>query len=129
MTAQELFNLTVGITGSTPSQAQSNLPTYLPILNTILSQTLKCENNNREYLALTPLTSSQVITGLSDVLTYQDYILRNVVVWGVAQLFALNDDDTIKSGFYETRFADGLNSNNHGIPTDIVDYYSLESEE
>lgn len=128
MTAQEIFNLTIGIMGITPSNAGSYVDTIIPQINTILAQTFKLENNNREFLGLTKLSSSQVITSLSNTLTYQDSVLRNVVVWGIAQLLSLSDDDVVKAGFFENRYADGMKLEAKYIPSDITDYYSVGTE-
>lgn len=129
MTAQELFTLVVGNMGITSANAGSYVDTYIPQLNTILSQTFNLENNNRTALGLTLLTEIPTVTALSDTLTYQDNILRKVVVWGVAGLFALSDDDTLRAGFFEDRFASYQQSESKYISSDITDYFSLESDE
>lgn len=128
MTAQELFNLTIGIMGITPSNAGSYVDTVIPQLNTVLAQTFNLENNNREYLGLEKLTSIPVVSSLSNTLTYQDNILRKVVVWGLAQLLSLSDDDVVKAGFFENRFADGMKLEGKYIASEITDYYTVESE-
>lgn len=128
MTVQELFKLTVGIIGVTSNNATSYLGTLVPQVNTILAQTFELENNNREYLGLELLTEIPEVTSVSDTLTYQDNVLRKVVVWGLAQLFALSDDDVVKAGFFENRFADYMKLESKFIETDITDYYSLESD-
>lgn len=128
MTVQELFKLTVGIIGVTANNATSYLGTLVPQVNTILAQTFELENNNREYLGLELLTEIPEVTSVSDILTYQDNVLRKVVVWGLAQLFALSDDDVVKAGFFENRFADYMKLESKFIKTDITDYYSLESD-
>lgn len=128
MTVQELFKLTVGIIGVTANNATSYLGTLVPQVNTILAQTFELENNNREYLGLELLTEIPEVTSVSDILTYQDNVLRKVVVWGLAQLFALSDDDVVKAGFFENRFVDYMKLESKFIETDITDYYSLESD-
>jgi len=128
MTVQELFKLTVGIIGVTANNATSYLGTLIPQVNTILAQTFELENNNREYLGLELLTEIPEVTSVTDILTYQDNVLRKVVVWGLAQLFALSDDDVVKAGFFENRFADYMKLESKFIETDITDYYSLESD-
>lgn len=127
MTAQELFDLSLSLMGLTSTEAQINENIYFSNLNIILSQTFGLENVNREYKELDVLTTPQVVSALSDVLTYQDNVLKNVVVFGVAQLLAMNDDDYDKSGFFEQRYADGMNREDKTVSSDIVDYYSTES--
>lgn len=129
MTVQELFTLTVGIMGITPANATSYNDALLPQVNTILAQTFNLENNNREFKGLTVLTSIPSVSSLSDVLTYQDNVLRKVVVWGLAQLLALSDDDVVKAGFFENRYADGMRLEGKFVASEITDYYALESDE
>lgn len=127
MTAQELFDLSLSLMGLTSTEAQISESIYFSNLNIILSQTFGLENVNREYKELDVLTTPQVVSALSDVLTYQDNVLKNVVVFGVAQLLAMNDDDYDKSGFFEQRYADGMNREDKTVSSDIIDYYSTES--
>lgn len=124
MTAQELFNLTVANMGMTPSNAQTLLEIYLPNLNTILADTFKLENNNRLYNDLPILTSMPTVTSLNDVLTYQENVVRNVVMWGVARQLALADDD-VKSSTYSFQYTQGFNNESKVIHSDIEDYYSI----
>lgn len=128
MTVQELFNLTVGIMGVTPANATSYIETVLPQVNTLLAQTFNLENNNREYSGVSVLTSIPTVSSLSDTLTYQENIVRKVLVWGLAQLLALSDDDVVKAGFFENRFADAMQLENKFIASDITDFYAVESE-
>jgi len=123
MTAQQLFDLTVGIMGVTPANATSYTDTIIPQINTILANTFSLENNNREYAGLVELTVIPTVAALSDNLTYQDNVLRNVVVYGLAQLLSLSDDDTIKAGFYETRYGDNYAKERKTIAEDPTDYY------
>lgn len=126
MTAQELFSLAVGRMGVTPSNATSYNDTIIPQINTILADTFTLENNVRVSLGLTPLTSIPEVTALSQTLTYQDSILKNCVAWGVCQLLALSDDDTIKSGFFESRYQLGKNKERKFNSSDIKDYFGGE---
>lgn len=132
MTAQQLFDLTVGVMGIQPENALSYTPTIIPQINMILAQTYNLENNNRKFYnltAVTPiaeLTAIPVVTSLSDNLTYQDNVLRKVVVWGLAQLLALSDKDTVLAGFYETRYADAQRTESKFINMDVEDYFGTE---
>jgi len=123
MTAQQLFDLTVGIMGVTPANATSYTDTIIPQINTILANTFSLENNNREYAGLVELTVIPTVAALSDNLTYQDNVLRNVVVYGLAQLLSLSDDDTIKAGFYETRYGDNFAQERKTNPAEPTAYY------
>lgn len=129
MTARELFTLTTGIMGITANNALNYEDTVVYQMNTIISQTFKLENNNREFLGISVLTDIPTISSLTDILTYQDNVLRNVVVFGLAQLLALSDDDVVKANFFENRFIDGMNSEKKVINKDITDYFSQESSD
>jgi hypothetical protein len=135
MNGQQLFDYTAGIMGITPSNATSYSETVISQINAVLADTFNLENNQREYLnqtLVTPLallTSIPVITSLTDALTYQDGVLRKVCSWGLAELFALSDDDTIKTGYFNARYNDAKNLEAKLINTDIVDFYSTEEDE
>lgn len=128
MTAQQLYDLTVGMMGITPSNATSYNDTIIPQMNTILAQTFTLENTVRAYKGLTELTTIPTVSALTDTLTYQDSVLKNVVLWGLARLLALSDDETIKASFYGQQFADGYNSENKLIASEIVDYFGEDDE-
>lgn len=135
MTAQELFNFIVGIMGITTANATSYTDTILPQINLILAQNFELENNNRRFLNLgyvdpiyPILTTIPFVTALSETLTYQPNVLRNVVSFGVAQLLALSDDDTVRAGFFESRYVDGQRLESKFIPSDIIDYFSTGDE-
>ena len=127
MTAQELFNLTAGIMGITQNNALNYQDTVLFQLNTVLSQTFNLENNNREFLGIAKLTTIPTVSLLSDTLTYQDNVLRNVVVFGLAQLMSLSDDDVVKANFFENRYVDGMGTERKVLSVPITDYFSTES--
>lgn len=128
MTVNELFEITAGVMGSTTENASSYLPTFIPQVNMILAQTFNLENNNRAYYGLSLLTTIPSVSSVSDILPYQDGIVRRVLPWGLAQLFALSDDDIIRSQFAETRFSDAVRLESKFIAQDIVDVFAGEDE-
>lgn len=128
MTVNELFTITAGVMGSTTENASSYVPTLIPQVNMILAQTFNLENNNRAYYGLDLLTTIPSVSSISDILTYQDGILRRVIPWGLAQLFALSDDDIVRSQFFETRFADAVRLESKFIAQDIEDVFAGEEE-
>lgn len=127
MTATELFQYVAEVMGQSVSNASTYNGIYLSNLNLILADTFKLENNNREYLGLAKLTTYPVITNTSEVIPYQDNIIRNVLVWGLARQFALSEDDTPKYNIYAQSYMLGYDSENKVIHKDIIDYYSTES--
>ena len=128
MNAQDFFDLCVGTMGINSSNASTYQETYFPQLNTILSDVFYLENINREYKGLTPLTESQKVTSYSDVLVYQDNILRNVVLPGLVRLFFINDDEFTKAGFWGTQYANAFVTEGKTVASDIVDYYGEDDE-
>lgn len=106
----------------------------IPQINAILAKTFKLENNNREYKNLTLetplpiLTTVPVIDSLTDTIDYQENVLYNVVAYGIARFMALSDKDTTSAGFYETAFADGMNSESKLIPSEIEDFFDTGDE-
>lgn len=128
MNALELFNYTVGIAGVEANNAQNFLPTYLPQLNIVLAETFNLENNNRLYKGLSVLDAIPFMTALTDTIPYQDNIVRNVLPFGVLTYLQLADDEVLKTGFYQSRYADNLRLEGKLIRVDIEDYYGGTDE-
>lgn len=128
MNALDLFNYTVGIAGVESSNAQNFLPTYLPQLNIVLAETFKLENNNRLYKGLAVLDAIPFMTALTDTIPYQDNVVRNVLPFGILTYLQLADDEVVKTGFYQSRYADNLRLEGKLIPVDIEDYYGGTDE-
>lgn len=127
MTVQQLFEQTVGIMGLTASNAVTYQETLLPQVNTILGQLYDLENNLRRIASEVELTETPSVSATTDILPYKEQIIRRVAIWGLAQLFALTDDDTIKAGFYGARFAEESINVMKLEREDILDYYSGET--
>lgn len=128
MNALDLFNYTVGIAGVESSNAQNFLPTYLPQLNIVLAETFKLENNNRLHKGLSVLTTIPFMTALTDTIPYQDNVVRNVLPFGILTYLQLADDEVVKTGFYQSRYADNLRLEGKLIQVDIEDYYGGTDE-
>ena len=126
MTVQQLFEQTVGIMGLTASNAVTYQETLLPQVNTILGQLYDLENNLRRIASEVELTETPSVSATTDILPYKEQIIRRVAIWGLAQLFALTDDDTIKAGFYGARFAEESINVMKLEREEILDYYSGE---
>lgn len=126
MNATELFEYTVEVMGQNVGNSSTYSDIYLSNLNMILADTFKLENNNREYLGLDKLTQYPVITDITTTIPYQENIVRNVLVWGLARQFALSDENTMTSGYYAQNYADMYNSENKALRKEIIDYYSTD---
>lgn len=126
MTAQQLFDLTVGLMGITPSNATSYTDVIIPQMNTILAENFNLENLNREYKSLTVLTAIPTVTALSDTLTYQDGILRNVIAYGIAQLLSVSDGEFAMANFFSDKYEQGKQKEKKLFATEIKDWASGE---
>lgn len=109
--------------GLVPANATTYQETLIPQVNTILGQLFDLENNLRRYKELDELTKLPTLLNTSDPLPYQEEICKRVAVWGLAQLFALTDDDTIKAGFFGARFAEESYNVSKVEPSEIIDVY------
>jgi hypothetical protein len=114
--------------GMSTANATTYEAPFIPQLNVILSQCYNLENNVREYGSVALLTAMPSVASLADALTYQDEVIRNVLVWGVAQLMALSDDDTVKAGFFGMRYAEEFNKASKFIPSPVTDFYGISEE-
>ena len=128
MTGQELFNETIGMMGLTTSNAVTYVETAVPQINTLLGQLFDLENNLREKNEEDKLTEIPAIFAISDVLPYKESINRRVLKWGLAQLFALSDDDTVKATYYGAVFAETYKEYSKNIVTEVHDYFGGDSE-
>jgi len=127
MTVEQLFERTIGIMGLIPANATTYRDTLLPQVNTILGQLFSLENNIRLSNTEAILEAIPSVSDFSDELPYKNEINVRVATWGLAQLFALTDDDTIKAGFFGARFAEESYNVSKLIPQEIEDYYGKES--
>lgn len=121
MTAQQLFDLTVGIMGITPANASSYSDVIIPQMNTILAETFTLENNYRAFLGISLLTTIPTVTALTDTLTYQDSILRNVVTYGIAQMLSVSDDEYARANYFGDKYETGKRMEKKAVSVDITD--------
>ena len=126
MTAQQLFDLTVGLMGITPANATSYADVIIPQMNTILTETFNLENTYRQANDIAVLTVIPTVTALTDVLTYQDSVLRNAVCYGIAQLLSVSDGEFAMANFFSDKYESGKRLAKRIVQTEIKDYYSGE---
>lgn len=127
MTVQELFKQAIGIMGLIEANATTYEATLVPQVNTILGQLFDLENNVRKSKDIELLNEIPSVSDKTDTLLYQDEVLKRVASWGLAQLFALTDDDTIKAGFFGARYAEESYNVSKIIHTDVIDVYGDQS--
>lgn len=126
MTGQQLFDLSVGRMGISPSNATSYSDTIITQINGVLAETFTLENNVREYKAITVLTAIPQITLLSETLTYQDDVLKNVVSWALCQQLAVSDSEFALANYFGDKYEAGKRMTKKLIATEIVDFASGE---
>lgn len=126
MTGQELFNLAVGRMGITPSNATSYNDTIIAQINTVLAENFTLENNVREFNSLTVLTVIPEIALLSETLTYQTDVLKNVCAWFLAQQLAVSDGEFALANYFGDKYEAGKRMTKKMVANDIVDYASGE---
>lgn len=127
MTAQQLLDTVMGLLGQPAENGIDYMDHYYTNLNALLGQTFKIENNNRQFLGLTLLTTIPTVTSLSQTLTYQDNVLRNVVAYGLASKFAIFDEDDYLISYNQQQFVEAMQTENKVVLQPILDYYSDET--
>jgi len=127
MTAQEIFNRTIGTMGMLASNATTYQTPFPQQLNTVLAETFKIENGLREFKGLTRLTSIPVVTALTDTVDYQEDMLL-MLSYGCAMYLSLSDDDTVKAQFFNQQYLTAQASERRVIYGEIVDYFGDEEE-
>lgn len=129
MTVQQLFELAIGNMGLTVDNAATYAVTLLPQVRTILARLFTLENTIRTNKGIAVLTTYPVPVATSDVLTYQEEVLVQCASFGLAQLFALSDDDTIRAGFFGSLFAEEYKNLNKVIASPVEDVYTTLEDE
>ena len=129
MTVQELFEITIGNMGLTTDNATTYSATLVPQVRTILARLYELENTIREAKGIAVLTAYPVPTTTTDVLTYQEEVLVRCASFGLAQLFALSDDDTIRAGYFGAVFAEEYKNLNRVIASAVEDVYTTLEDE
>lgn len=126
MTAQGLFDLSVGVMGISPANATSYADTIITQINAMLADTFALNNNNRLAAGLTELSAIPVVSALGDTLTYQDNILRNVLPWGVAQQLSVGDDEFARANYFGDKYETAKRAELKWIDSTIMDWASGE---
>lgn len=105
ITAQNLFDITIGIMSDQKSNSGGYKEYYLPgILNTVLSECFELENMLRERDGQEILTEAPYVTKYDDIIPYHAELVRNVLPWGIGMLFLLGDDENVKATFFSSKY-------------------------
>ena len=128
MTVEQFFKYTVGMMGMTPANSITYRDTFLDQVNSVLARLFELQNNNRVYRGESKLPQIPFVGGFEEEIPYDDTLVKNILVWGVAQSLALTDDDTVKATYYGAVFADTYKEYSKNIITEVHDYFGGDSE-
>ncbi len=100
---------------------------YMPWLNTLLSEGFKINNQLRLFKGKEALTSIPRVTAETDELTYEDEMLYEVLPYGLAANFYI-DDDVSKYDILHTYYQNSLFGCIRGMEVDNTNTWEDEEE-
>lgn len=122
-TAQQVFDITLGLMIETGTSSTDYKRNYLPILNTILSECLSRENSLRYRDGMEELTEAPNIQGMEETVPYHEELVRNVVPYGVGMFFFLGDDELERATFFSTKYDENKDKYTPAVYVEVVDVY------
>lgn len=122
MTVQELYKLTKNLMFEKPtSKDYDNY--YMDNINVLLSENFDLNNHVREFQGKEPFLICPVMTSKDDELPYEDAVCREVLPYGLAANFFI-DDDLSKFSIFNTKYNNAKMTVTKYIPRKIKDVYS-----
>lgn len=103
-TAQQIYDITLGLMIETETSSTDYKNNYLPILNTVLSECLSQENNLRYRDGMSELTEAPTIQTTEETIPYHDELVRNVLPYGIGMFFFLGDDELERATFFSSKY-------------------------
>ena len=122
-TAQQIFNMTIGLMNEDINNSPSFKTFFIPTLNTILGETLEQENILRYRDGVEELTAAPFIENMEDEIPYHEELLRNVVPWGVGMVLWLGDDELERATFFSTKYDENKNDTSSAVYVETGDVY------
>ena len=122
-TAQQIYNLTLGLMIETNTSSTDYRNNYLPILNTILSECLSRENALRYRDGAEELTEAPTIQGMEETVPYHDELIRNVLPYGIGMFFFLGDDELERATFFSTKYDENRDKYTPAVYVETEDVY------
>jgi hypothetical protein len=122
-TAQQVFDITLGLMIETGTSSTDYKRNYLPILNTILSECLSRENSLRYRDGMEELTEAPNIQGMEETVPYHEELVRNVLPYGVGMFFFLGDDELERATFFSTKYDENKDKYTPAVYVEVVDVY------
>lgn len=127
MTGNEVLKLAYDIMSEEES-SNTEFTAFAPgILTVLLAETWACNNNLRKSKGLEELTEIPTVTAetMDQPLTYEMEIQLTVLPYGICEKYADGDGDTVKTGYYNSLYVNGVNYCLRGIPQEhgVEDLY------
>ena len=112
-TAQDVFDLTIGLMNDDANNSPSFKTFFLPTLNTILGETLEQENNLRSRDGMEELKTAPFLTDMKEEVPSPEELIRTVIPYGVGMILFLGDDEMERATFFSTKY--GENKDNASV--------------
>ena len=122
-TAQQVFNMTIGLMNEDINNSPSFKTFFIPTLNTILGETLEQENILRYRDGVEELTAAPFIENMEDEIPYHEELLRNVVPWGVGMVLWVGDDELERATFFSTKYDENRTNTSSAVYVETGDVY------
>lgn len=127
MTGNEVLKLAYDLMSEEES-SNTEFTGYAPgILTVLLAETFPLNNGLRESRGLAPMEEMPMVTAetMDRELTYEQEVQRTVLPYGLCEKYADGDGDSVKTGYYNSLYANACNACLRGIPQEdgVVDVY------
>ena len=97
---------------------------YIPWVNVLLSENFDLNNSLLRAIGETPLEDIPSVSADTDVLPYEDRICREVLPYGLAAKFFI-DDDLSKYDIFNTDYQNARMAYMKGRPVAMTDVYEV----
>lgn len=121
MTVYELYKKALNVMFEKPnSKVYENY--YLTHINLLLANVFDINNTIRNKNGLVSLDVVPVMTNDNDEIPYEDIVLNEILPWGLAAQFSI-DDDLNKYSIYNTNFINACFKHERAIVAEVDDVY------
>lgn len=126
MTVKELYSLAKSLMFEKANSKDYD-SYYISHINVLLMENFKINNNMRIAIGKEILDTVPYVSNDEDVIPYEDCMNRNILPYGLAARFFI-DDDLSKFDIMNTMYENARTVNSAVIPVDIEDIYRSEEE-
>ena len=121
MTVYELYQTALRVKFEKPnSKVYENY--YKTHINLLLAELFDINNTIRKRRGLEELTEIPYIENDDNVIDYEDIVLREILPWGLAARFCI-DDDLNKFSIYNTNFMNACFKYERAVVVEVEDAY------